>query len=67
MIVIKSTQITMKSVGLLFTSSEKVAYKIYRWISFAILCVLFEPSVHCEKNCLCEKIISDEKKIIKIS
>lgn len=46
MIVIKTTQKTMKSVGLLFTASETFTYKIYRWISFCILCVLFEPSCH---------------------
>lgn len=45
MIVIKTTQKTMKAVGLLFTTSETIAYKIYRWISFGILCVLFQPSV----------------------
>lgn len=45
MIVIKTTQRTMKAVGLLFTSSEKLTYQIYRWISFGILCILFEPAV----------------------
>lgn len=46
MIVINTTQKTMKVVGLLFTASETFAYKIYRWISFGILCALFEPSCH---------------------
>lgn len=46
MIVIKSTQKTMQMVGLLFTSTESLPYIIYRWFSFAILSILFEPSVN---------------------